>query len=155
MGFVVQCDFVAFLGFWRPGYLSHLSCNTYIASRSFFPINMRIHISHMTILLHKKAVWALHLCFLWAQLFGFGKVKAPVGIIFSSAILLHPTLSTKEIMNYHGCETGRLGQLVPLHAWHSMSLSRKKSSLSWWEHEETFDFLFPEKEVHSSALLAC
>jgi hypothetical protein len=58
--------------------------------------------------------------------FGFGKMQVPEGIIFSFAIRLHSTLPTKEIMNYHGCETGRLRQLVPLDARDSMPLSRKK-----------------------------
>lgn len=62
-------------------------------------------------------------------------------------------------MNYHGCETGRLRQLVPLDAGNSMPRSRKKWVFPGGSVDETLDFPFPEKEeetqIHSSALLAC
>lgn len=129
-----------------------------------------IYTSEKIILLHKKVVLASSMyklcCFSWLQRFctcaslkHIEKVKIPQRIIFSIAMLVNHTLPTRETTNYHGSESGRLRQLVPLNTWHSMSVSGKKERKNFPSGNvvEMLEF-FPEEEeiqIHNSTSFAC
>lgn len=113
-----------------------MSHKTYKCLSFVLPKYKLVHTLEKIILLYEQegSAPSMHKsCFSWLQRFctcaslkHIGKIKTLWRIILSFAILVNHTLTTRETTNDHRSETGRLMWLVPLSAWHSMSVSRKK-----------------------------